>query len=47
VTSANAGAALERRLKPRWFVYQVMAALTSSTIYRTFTVDIDMLASMR
>jgi hypothetical protein len=43
-TSANASAALER-LKPGCLVYQATAASTSSTIYRTFTVAIDMVAS--
>jgi hypothetical protein len=31
--------------KPRCLVYQVTAASTSSTIYRTFTVAIDMVVS--
>src|SRR6266446_5330746 len=45
LTSANAGAALERTVKPRCVVYHVTAAATSLTIYRTFTVVAGMLAS--
>src|SRR5205814_4656941 len=44
-TSANAGAALERTVKPRCVVYHATAAATSLTIYRTFTVVAGMLAS--
>src|SRR5262245_37212820 len=46
-TSAKAGAAFERRLKPRCFVYQATAASTSLTMYRTLTVDAAMFASLR
>src|SRR6266567_3712444 len=45
VTSANAGAALERRVKPRCVVYHATAASTSLTIYRTLPVVAGMLAS--
>src|SRR5688572_9398280 len=45
LTSANAGAALERSEKPRCFVYQSIAASTSSTMYRTLTVASDISAS--
>src|SRR5215213_4699492 len=45
LTSANAGAALVRSVKPRCVVYHATAAATSLTMYQTFTVVSGMPAS--